>query len=63
MADIAAQFPGAIIAHQQIDDAFTVVGLQRQLAILILEQRAKQRCQHERFGQQIAQRQRISMRT
>ena len=62
VADIAAQFAAAVIAHQQVDDPALGLRLQGQLAFPVLEQRADQRGQHQGLGQQMLDRHRIVMR-
>ena len=62
MADITAQLAVPVIANQQLDDAALGLGLHGQLAGLVLEQRTDQRGQHQRLGQQVADRRGIVMR-
>ena len=56
VADIAAQFAVAIVADQQLHHAALGLRLQGELAVLVLPQGAHQRRQHQRVGQQIADR-------
>ena len=51
VTNIAAHFATAIVADQQIDDAGLGLRLQRHLPVRILEQRAEQRGQDQRFSQ------------
>ena len=59
VTDIAAQFTVAIVAHQQVDNSAIGLRLHRQLGVVVLEQRADQRSQGQRFGEEVADRGRV----
>lgn len=61
MPDVAAKLAVAIVADQQVDDAVLRLCLQRQLAVLALEQRSQQGSDRQRFGQEVADRRGIGV--
>ena len=61
MPDIAAELSAQIIAHHEVDRPALGLRLERQLAFRLLEQRAEQSGQRQRFGQQLLDRRRIAV--
>ena len=61
MPDVAAQLAAQIIADHQVDRPALGLRLQRQLALGLLEQRAQQRGERQRFGQQLLDDRRIAV--
>ena len=61
-ADIAAQLARAIVADEQIDDAALGLGLKGKLPRFLLQQRAKQGGEDQRFRKDARDRRRIIVR-
>ncbi len=61
MANIPPQLAIQIIAHQQVDDPLLGLRLKRHLPLGILEQRAEQGGQRQRFGEQGLDNRRVEM--
>ena len=61
VADVAAQLAAEIVADEQVDHAALGLRLERQLSLRLLEQRAEQRGQRQRFGKQLLDDRRIVM--
>ena len=59
VADVAAQLAAEIIADHQVDRPALGLRLQRQLPLRLLEQRAEQRGQRQRLGEQLLDDRRI----